>query len=193
MSPSCPARLPDRKPCRSRCRALVDHHCSLLPLEVPVASTDALGMGSLAASQPTFYRTQIARFGLYPLLAAWLVFSLPLIVAPRGGWPIHLGGVVFVLASLWSFRLPGRMGVTVRSEGIVVGHILWSRFIPWENVEQFDTRRWGFNHEVGIRLPDGQRAITSLLQGRVVAWDGGKTRDILSVLNAAKQAAKSRR
>ncbi len=139
------------------------------------------------SSERTFYRTRLTRFLLYPFCVAGFVFTFPLVVAPRGGWPVHVIALVAMLAWALSFKVPGRFGLTIGNRGVVVCHGLWSRSIDWGQIDSFDTRRWGFNQEVGIQLKDGRRALTSLLQGRVVTWRDGATRDIMSILAAAQR------
>jgi len=90
-----------------------------------------------------------------------------------------------MLAWALSFKVPGRVGLTIANDGVVVCHGLWSRSIAWEEIAGFDTRPWFLNQEVGIQLKDCRR-LTPLLQGRVVTWRDGATRDIMSVLVAAQ-------
>jgi hypothetical protein len=76
------------------------------------------------------------------------------------------------------------LGVETGNEGVVVYSPYRTLRLKWSDVAGFETRRWAFNQEIGIRLKDGERIRTSLVQGRVVRWKEGKTKDIMSVLRA---------
>jgi hypothetical protein len=130
------------------------------------------------------YRTHIGLIILYPFCVVGVVLGLLVTLVPRGGVLLHIMTAGCVLGALWLTGRVKRLGVLVTSENITVYNTYYTRRIAWVDVGGFDTRRWVLNREVGIQLRDGSRIHTSLLQGRFVTWSGGKTRDIISVLQA---------
>lgn len=130
------------------------------------------------------YRTSIARIILYPYCVLGLILGAGLVVVPRGALLIHIGAGACVLIALWLTRQVKRLGVKTTDDGMIVYHPYGTSRLAWTDIVGFDTRRWVINQEVGIRLKNGSRVRTSLVQGRVVTWQGGKTRNILSVLEA---------
>jgi hypothetical protein len=76
------------------------------------------------------------------------------------------------------------MGVEVRQNDIVVFGPLGANHVPWNEVAGLGTHRWSINTIVDVKLVDGRTLNTNLIQGAPVVWNGGKTVDILSVLQA---------
>lgn len=130
---------------------------------------------------PRHYRTTLTRLILYPYIGLGLLIGLIVTLVPRGPIVLHICTAVGVLVLVWLLRRTRVMGVAVTSEGMVVYNWNATHRLKWSDVDRLDTRRWGINHEVGIWLKNGRRVRTSLIQGRVVRWQEGKTVDIMSV------------
>lgn len=77
-----------------------------------------------------------------------------------------------------------RIGIEAGNDGIVVYGPFSTRHVAWDEVAGLDTHRWSISKVVDLKLIDGRTVETNLLQGRTVTWRGGKTRDILSVLQS---------
>jgi hypothetical protein len=128
------------------------------------------------------YRTRRNRFFIYPFSTAGVVICLLLVLVPRGGLVVHVGAAICVVLLLWLARNAGRMGLEVDPNGIHVHGPFKSEHVAWDNVVGLDTHRWSINEIIDVRLADGRTLNTSLVQGIPVSWHGGKTNDILSVL-----------
>jgi hypothetical protein len=76
------------------------------------------------------------------------------------------------------------MGVEVRQNDIVVFGPFGTKHVPRDEVAGLGTHRWSINTIVDLKLVDGRTLNTNLIQGASVVWNGGKTVDILSVLQA---------
>lgn len=130
----------------------------------------------------------MSRLLLYPFCVFGGLLGLLVTLAPSGPLLLHVGTAVCVLGVLWLTKRARQLGIEVTHNGIVVHNTYVTSRLTWAEIAGFDTRRWMVNREVGIRLKEGRRVRTSLLQGRVVTWKGGKTRDIISVLEADLEA-----
>jgi len=105
-----------------------------------------------------------------------------LIVVPRGAWWIHVGLFACLLALVWLARRMKTQGVEATGDGYIVHNAFATTRLGWNEINNFYTKRWVFNQEVFVLLKNGEKVRTSLAQGLVVVWKGGRTRDILSIL-----------
>lgn len=128
------------------------------------------------------YHTRVARILLYPFGTVTIFLGLIVTFVPRGALLLHIWAAAWTIGAAWLLRRSARLGIDIVEDGIVAYGAFWSKHVPWDEIAGFDTQRWVINQEVGVKLANGERVRTSLLQGRVVAWHGGKTRDILSIL-----------
>jgi len=122
---------------------------------------------------------------LYPFYAVTIALSVVVTLQPKGGIALHLYSAVLLIGLSWFFFVQiTRQGVEVTPTALIIRNAFSTSTIKWFDIECFNTRQWFVNHEVMVVLTSGQRIRTVLIQGRVVAWKGGKTRDILSILRA---------
>jgi hypothetical protein len=136
------------------------------------------------------------RLGSTAIRAFWLLAAfLALVVAAAPPLPAiaRVPLVALLLCSLLIAYRAGRMGVAVTPSGVWLGMVAFSRWIPWREVSAFEERPFMLYAEVRVRVTDGRSYRTMLVQGRAMRWHGGKTRDVLSALNADLQAARARR
>jgi hypothetical protein len=77
----------------------------------------------------------------------------------------------------------GGQGVAVRSDGIYVRRWFRFDFIPWQDVNVFRIKHASLSPPVYVELVSGQMRMLPLTQGRQMAWPGGKSKDIVAVLN----------
>lgn len=128
------------------------------------------------------YHTRVVRMLLYPFCGVGCLIGLIVTFAPSGALLLHIWAGACTVGIAWLLRRSARLGIGIVDDGIVAYGAFWSKHVQWGEVAGFDTQRWVINQEVGVKLANGERVRTTLLQGRVVAWHGGKTRDILSIL-----------
>jgi hypothetical protein len=128
------------------------------------------------------YKTRRNGLAFYPFLVVTVVVGLSIAVAPGGGFLPPLAGGVFIFLAVWFTKRGRRLGVEVGEEGIVVYGPFSTQRVAWDDVVGLDTHRWSINEIVDLRLADGRTLNTNLIQGAPVTWQGGKTKDILSVL-----------
>jgi hypothetical protein len=83
------------------------------------------------------------------------------------------------------------MGLKVDKDNIYVYGPFSSGRVAWRDVSGLATHRWSVNQIVDLKLVDGRTLNTNLIQGASVDWQGGKTKDILSVLQAELDAHRS--
>jgi hypothetical protein len=76
----------------------------------------------------------------------------------------------------------------VSPSDIVVCHSFRMDRLRWDDVDRLEVHRRGANKEVDLMLTSGRMVHSTLLQGRAVTWQDGKTKDILSVLQAELDA-----
>lgn len=107
-----------------------------------------------------------------------------LTLIPRGAWWIHVWLVACLLALIWLARRIKIQGVEVTDDGYIVHNAFLTKRLKWHEIDSFYTKRWVFNQEVFVLLKNGEKVRTSLAQGLVVVWKGGRTRDILSILRS---------
>jgi hypothetical protein len=65
---------------------------------------------------------------------------------------------------------------------VVVRGPFSSHRVPKRDIVGVGIHRWAVNMVVHLDLRDGRRLETNLIQGALVTWRGGRTKDILSVL-----------
>lgn len=128
------------------------------------------------------YRTTLSRLIMYPFGGLALCLGLIVTLVPRGAIVLHVVAAICVIVLFLLIRRIKLIGVKTSDDCLIVYNVYATRQLRWVDIDRFDTRRWGINHEVGIWLKSGNRIRTSLVQGRVVRWQRGKTRDIMSVL-----------
>jgi hypothetical protein len=108
------------------------------------------------------------------------------------GWSAVLFGVVLAVFVAQGERTTIHTGLEERADGFVDHGNFGSRFIALADVERFEEGPGPFGTRVWAVCPEGRpRLIQGVFQGRRVAWDGGETRDIISVLNERLAAARS--
>lgn len=134
------------------------------------------------------YRTRRNRLVIYPFLGAFIVLGLLLVLVPRGGLAIHVGAGLGVLIIVWLARNTARMGLEVDRDNIHVYGPFSSERVAWRDVSGLATHRWSVNQIVDLKLADGRTLNTNLIQGASVDWQGGETKEILSVLQAELDA-----
>jgi RHS repeat-associated protein len=156
----------------------------------PQLLLDAAGHASLSRgarlwmTQERHYRTRRSRFTLYPFSIVAALLGLLLALASWGGILIHIGGIIALIAMLWIMRNAARMGIRVGEDEIVVYGSFRTHYVAWRDVAGFTTHRVSSSHIVDLKLTDGHTIKTSLVQGVPVTWRGGRTEDVLSVLEA---------
>jgi hypothetical protein len=119
---------------------------------------------------------------LYPFIAVGMAVCLLVAFVPRGAWTLHLIPVAGFLILLWLIGRVRRLGIEIVGDGVIAYGTFWSRRIKWDEIDDLELFRWGINQEIKLRLTDGNIVRTNLLQGRVVSWPGGKTKDIFTLL-----------
>jgi hypothetical protein len=93
---------------------------------------------------------------------------------------VAFGFLYLTVALRWHYG--GGRGVAVRVAGIYVRRWFRWRFIPWREISTFRIRRRSLSPPVFVELVSGESRMSPLTQGRQVAWAGGRSRDIVSVL-----------
>lgn len=89
-----------------------------------------------------------------------------------------------MVVAVWANVVAVRSGVYERDDGITLRSLFGSTHYGWDDLDRFEHQRRGTHDIVYARLTDGsRRRLTNLLQGQRVLWDGGETRDIVSVLH----------
>jgi len=74
-----------------------------------------------------------------------------------------------------------RTGVYEEQGALTVKSAFASDHIPLSELAGFEWRREGLAKVVYARLTTGRLVCLPLVQGQVVVWDGGRTRDIIGV------------
>jgi hypothetical protein len=83
----------------------------------------------------------------------------------------------------WAYIRRGvSIGVDIDEAGVVVRGPFSSQRVSKDDIIGVGTHRWFVNMVVHFNLRDGRRLGTNLIQGALVTWPGGNTKDILSVL-----------
>lgn len=160
----------------------------ILDSRLAATANESIGRDARVSVNRRHYRTRISRILLYPFCALGVLAGLVVTVVPRGPLLLHLVTGLCVAGAFWLTSRVRRLGVAVTVTDVIVYNTYYTRRHNWNEVADFDTRRWAINQEVGLRLVDGRRVRTSLLQGRTVIWSGGKTQDILEVLRSELRA-----
>lgn len=128
------------------------------------------------------YRTRRNQIAVYPF--SLLIGLSGLLLAGASGSPIaaRLVGIGFLLI-VWPYTRWGlRIGVDVADGEIIVRGPYKSQRLFRDDIMDMGTYRWFANKVVYFDLRDGRRLRTNLIQGALVTWQGGGTKDILSVL-----------
>jgi hypothetical protein len=109
---------------------------------------------------------------------------LGIAVAGASAAPIPLRVVgIAAIPLAWAYIWRGvRIGVEVCDGYIVIYGPFRTQRVSRVDVLRISTHSWFMNTVVHLDLQDGRRIETNLIQGALVTWHGGKTRDILSVL-----------
>jgi hypothetical protein len=103
-------------------------------------------------------------------------------------------GVWIIVISVWANVFGVKVGVYEHDDGITLRSFFGSTSYGWEDLDRFEHQHRGTHDIVYARLTDGsRRRMTNLLQGQRVFWDGGETRDIVSVLNERLAERRARR
>lgn len=131
-----------------------------------------------------FYYQTLGRALMRGFAVIGFVVCLTLVPAP------HLAAAFRVLAAVVAFaylyvnwHYGGGRGVRVSHAGIHVRRWFRWRFIPWREVKRFRIKRRSLSPPVFVELVSGELKMLPLTQGRQVAWEDGKSRDIVSRLN----------
>lgn len=128
------------------------------------------------------YRTRRNQIAIYPFSV--LIGLIGLLLAGASAAPIaaRLVGVGLILL-VWPYTRWGlRIGVDIADSEIVVHGPYKSQHLIRDDIVDMGTYRWFANKIVYFDLQDGRRLRTNLIQGALVTWQGGRTKDILSVL-----------
>jgi hypothetical protein len=128
------------------------------------------------------YKLRRIWLAAYPFAAVMVLAALSIAVAPGGGLLLPVVGAAIVLLAVWFTRRGMRIGVEVGPDEIVVYGPVRTQRLLWHDVAGVSTHRWSINRVVDLKLADGRTVNTNLIQGASVGWRGGKTTDILSVL-----------
>jgi Bacterial PH domain len=155
---------------------------------VSVEQVEALG------DRGVLYRNPLASILVWvavtPLaLLFLLVATAPILI------PVRLVCAALVVALVVMARRNLPVGVEVTRDGVRIADTAGRRSIPWTDIEGFRSCLSGSfrpHESVQVELRAGGLVPTPLIQGRRVRWAAGETRDIVSVLEAALAAAKSR-
>lgn len=130
------------------------------------------------------YRTRLARWILYPFFVVGIPLGILGTLLPDSRWTFHLWGLACLTAMFWCLWRARILGVEVTDSGYVVHGTLTSKKIGWSEISSIYPQRSGLNRSIRIQVNNGECFRTSLLQGRVVTWEGGRTKDILSILRS---------
>jgi len=130
------------------------------------------------------YRTRRNRLLAYPFSILMTILGLIVATAPRGGLLLPMAGGAMIIFAVVFTRWVSRVGIEVGQDGIVVYGPFMTRRVRWSKVAGLATHRWSINQVVDVKLSDGRTLNTNLIQGAPVIWNGGRTKDILSVLQA---------
>jgi hypothetical protein len=97
---------------------------------------------------------------------------------------VRVGCGAVVVLSIFGWRLAGRFGVVVGTDGIAVRrrYGIRSRAVGWRDIRTFRSTE-SLVRIVYAELWSGETVRTALVQGRKMRWHGGATRDVVSVLN----------
>jgi xanthosine utilization system XapX-like protein len=128
------------------------------------------------------YRTWRNRLAVYPFGILIGILGLILAAASPAPVAVRIVGVAGIPLAWLYIRRGTRIGVEVTNDGIVVYGPLSTQRVSTADVLNVGTHRWFMNQVVHLDLRDGRRVETNLIQGVLVTWHGGKTKDILSVL-----------
>lgn len=118
-----------------------------------------------------------------------VVLGLALAIGPHGGLGVRLVTVALAAGGVGVIFWAKRIGVEVSRDGLVVRRALETRTLKWQDVGRIEVHPRGISQEVDLMLRNGEMLHTTLLQGRVVIWKGGKTKDILSLLSSDLESA----
>jgi hypothetical protein len=128
------------------------------------------------------YRTWRNRVGVYFFGSVIGILGLVLAGASPAPIAVRIVGVAALPLAWLYVRRGTRIGVEVTNDGIVVYGTFSTQRVSTADVLNVGTHRWFMNQVVHLDLRDGRRVETNLIQGALVTWHGGKTKDILSVL-----------
>lgn len=119
---------------------------------------------------------------MYPFGALIGVLGLVLAGAPPAPILVRVLGLAGIPLAWWFGTVGGRIGVDIDEAGMVVHGPFRSQRVSRYDIVGVGTHRWFANMVVHLDLRDGRRLGTNLIQGALVTWQDGKTKDILSVL-----------
>jgi hypothetical protein len=119
---------------------------------------------------------------MYPFGLILGILGLVLAGAPPTPIPLRVFGLVCIGLAWWFGTAGGRIGMDIDEAGVVVRGPFSSKRISRTEIVRVGTHKWFVNTVVHLDLRDGRRLGTNLIQGALVTWRGGETRDILAVL-----------
>jgi hypothetical protein len=134
---------------------------------------------------------------MYPFGVVLGVLGLVVAGAAPAPIPVRVFGLICLPLAWWFGTLGGRIGVDIGAADVVVRGPFGSERLTRAEIVDVGVHRWFLNMVVHFDLSDGRRLGTNLIQGVMVNWEGGTTKDILSVLghelDAYSPRTKSRR
>jgi hypothetical protein len=95
-----------------------------------------------------------------------------------------LVGVIWIALIYWALWVGVHIGVRETEEGLASQFSFMRPFVAWDDIETFETPKdppFGWT-KVYARCRSGKRVTLAVMQDRQVVWQGGETRDIVSVL-----------
>ncbi|HEX3510592.1 MAG TPA: hypothetical protein VHT27_05770 [Solirubrobacteraceae bacterium] len=121
-----------------------------------------------------------------------MVGSLSLLIAPTGGVAPKIIGAFCLIGAPLLFVRQLRAGVEITQQSVRVHSVYLTRAIPRPLIVGITTKPVFTSKMVYLVLRGGGTAWTGLAQGVTVAWEGGRTVDIVGVLESELGVSASR-
>ncbi|HEY7892559.1 MAG TPA: hypothetical protein VIC05_10160 [Solirubrobacteraceae bacterium] len=140
-----------------------------------------------------FYRDRLGSGVIAVGMSPLVLVLIKAIASPIPTVARFLCGVLAVAVIVVTGRLVRRFGVGISEFGVEVSGSSVRRTIPWTDVVAFRAQPWGPYASIQVELRSGKLIRTPMMQGRKMSWDGGHTRDILTLLDSHLVASRGQR
>ena len=138
---------------------------------------------------------RILRTTLYPAIVVLGVIFVLGNAHDTGSFPVTVTAIYVVAALIlvgWCERVVVRTGLDECPEGFVNRSNFGGKVLRLQDVERFESRKTGtINRVYAVRRDGSSAPIQGLTQGQPIVWDGGESRDIVSVLNERLDARRT--
>lgn len=102
--------------------------------------------------------------------------------------------IAFAAIIVWGEMMGVRAGLYESEVGLTCRSPYGSYRVGWPDIDTGDHRKVGTKDRVYVHLIHGHwRVLPGVLQGQRVVWDGGETRDIVSVLTGRRDTWRAER